>query len=826
MRPYIAVIADSFRAAFASRVLWVALATIYLFLIAASPIGYKEVFTTSFRWTDFSNGTRLKAMLARAINETNSPQSETSSEKSRETPAGRVARHLPSELQDNLRKVAEGQEVRIRLDIFADGLNSLYLNDQWYDPLVWTKTPRLKEQRDIEGLPEAELTEELRQRLARLRIEAALPGVFENRAARSIALTYAGFQFPAVFQFEKSQFKLILNLFVLRLIVDWLLGFVMIFLGILATASIIPDMLQPGSLHLLLSKPVSRPILFLAKFVGGCAFVLVCVSQLIFGIWLIAGIRLDIWNPRLLLCIPACVFLFSVFFSVSAVAGLKWRSPILSIGLANLFGAVCLITGLGASLSDNFVVDRDRITGLTLADQTVLASTRGGHLRRFNPLTKRWADLFPDDTGRNDRVMPPLTLPDSRVISARVRGGRMNVFGSGATPLLVIEDPKAGLPQPSLDMPTGTRELILGPNGELLALGSGELLIGTARSILADDPTPDRSKTDTKANPVDQTAIDSIGSWLPKLTKMMGGATEGFRSVLPPGLALQSPNSATFSPSGASLFVYSAGLLIRLDRQGEIGSENWIVAARAEIEPKGKTAWLRGLGNCLVLLRDKTEPRFLDRNLHFLDPPPSIAAKIESSTVRSAVSCEASILTVSTESDGLSEMGEGAIAIQSDDGLVQMLTLSEGGLLALEQLREVTQAEAINWDKKTSRLLIAHGVDQVSAWKPITQDSNTEAEANWERAETPSIKPLLQGWRLLDRYLVFPLRSLVPQTGELGETISALVSGENTLRLPFTPAEEDSVIVRYNIWRPVLTCGGFVVSMLILGCVYFSRSDF
>ena len=131
MRPYIAVIADSFRAAFSSRVLWVALATIYLFLIAASLIGYKEVFTTSFRWTDFSNGTRLKAMLARAINETNSPQSETSSEKSRETPAGRVARHLPSELQDNLRKVAEGQEVRIRLDIFADGLNSLYLNDQW-----------------------------------------------------------------------------------------------------------------------------------------------------------------------------------------------------------------------------------------------------------------------------------------------------------------------------------------------------------------------------------------------------------------------------------------------------------------------------------------------------------------------------------------------------------------------------------------------------------------------------------------------------------------------------------------------------------------------
>ncbi len=42
MRPYVAVIWDSFRAAFSSRVLWVAFIAIYVFLIAIAPIGYTK----------------------------------------------------------------------------------------------------------------------------------------------------------------------------------------------------------------------------------------------------------------------------------------------------------------------------------------------------------------------------------------------------------------------------------------------------------------------------------------------------------------------------------------------------------------------------------------------------------------------------------------------------------------------------------------------------------------------------------------------------------------------------------------------------------------
>lgn len=809
MRPYLAVIADSFRSAFASRVLWLALLAIYLFLAAIAPIGYHEVFTTSFRWPDFANGTRMKAMLARAIDEPVGPDV-------LETPAGRIARYLPDELQRNLRQVAAGQEVRIRLDILADGLNSLLDSDLWYDPTVWASAPRLRELRELEQLGEEELHDDLRRRLGRLRIEAALPGVFESRGSRSIALTYAGMPFPTIFQVEKSQFQMVLNHFVLRVIIDWVLGFIMIFLGILVTAAIIPDMLQPGSLHLLLSKPVSRPLLFLAKFVGGCAFVFVCVSQLILGLWLIAGLRLDVWNVRLLLCIPVCVFLFSVFYSVSAVAGLKWRSPILAIGLANLFGAGCLLIGFAATLSDSFIVERDRITGLTTTGETVLASTRGGHLRRFDRSNGRWVDLFPDDTGGSDRVIPPVTLSGGHVVTARVRGGRINLFGSGATPLLVIREGVDGPPEPSIELPAGTRELIPGRDGELLALNTGELLV--ANRSQWDGGSAENSDEPKRDEAPAQSAGAGFGDWLPKLVKMMGGASDGFQSVLPPRTSLLSPNSVALDPAGDRVFVFSGGKLLRLDRKpaGPDGTR-FDLTAQSEVQTNGKTARLRLLGETVVIFREDESPLFLNDLFEPIEVDPDVTAAIAELSIATAVACPGAF-------------GDAAvIAIQTRNG--QAWLLGDDGGLSLDRIRRVSAVEAMHWDRTTGRLWLAHQVDRLSAWQlsaDAAAGSDSADALSRLAAAGPAVvhRPTVSGWRLVERYLVTPLRTVTPQTGELGETIAAIVSGEDSLQMPLAAGDDVAATQRYNIWRPLLTCGGFVAVMLLLGSVYFSRTDF
>ena len=94
------------------------------------------------------------------------------------------------------------------------------------------------------------------------------------------------------------------------------LGQIAMMIAIVITSSMIPDMFQTGSLHLLLSKPLSRSLLYLSKYLGGCIFVALNISFLIVGLYFYSGIQLGIWNQGILWCIPLFIFAFMVFYSV------------------------------------------------------------------------------------------------------------------------------------------------------------------------------------------------------------------------------------------------------------------------------------------------------------------------------------------------------------------------------------------------------------------------------------------------------------------------------------------------------------------------------
>ncbi|MDB4749890.1 ABC transporter permease [Rubripirellula sp.] len=268
MKPYLAIIRDSFHAAISSRVLWIAFVAIWLVLAALAPFGYEEDLTAEFRGArDLADRSLLRGVLAQGLKD---PEMA-------ETAVGRLAAAMPEEIAKELTEVSEGGKATLRTSTYADALNECLDDESWYDKEAWAPTLRLAELRELDELPDEQLDESKRRRRARLRIEAAMPGVFATRSAKSISLTYAGFEFPAELAVDKTRFVGIINQFVVPLIIDWLLGFILIFLGILVTASMIPDMLQPGSLHLLLSKPVSRSMLLISKFIGGCAFVFLCV---------------------------------------------------------------------------------------------------------------------------------------------------------------------------------------------------------------------------------------------------------------------------------------------------------------------------------------------------------------------------------------------------------------------------------------------------------------------------------------------------------------------------------------------------------------------
>ncbi len=786
MRPYLAVIADSFSAALSSRILWVAFVAIWLLLACLAPIGYREDFTTQFRGQDFHNGTRMKAMLAQGLVDP----------KAKDEPIGRIAAALPDDLRRQLQRVGEGDEVRIRLSVLADALNELIDNPSWYDEQAWSPTLRLRELRDLEAAPEINLTKSLKRRRERLRIEAALPGVFETRSSRSIYLTYAGMDFPANLAVDKTQFQTLINQWVLPTIINWLLGFVLIFLGILVTASIVPDMLQPGSLHLLLSKPVSRSLLLLSKFIGGCAFVLLCVTQLVLGLYLVAGFRLDIWNVRLLWCIPVSVFLFSVFYSVSTFAGLRWRSPILAIGVTSIFGAICLVTGVIGGLFDGLVSRPEQLQHLAIAGDDLFASTRGGGLVRYDATSNRWKEIFESDAMGQDRIVPPLVINQGSIATARVRDGRFNPFGSGALDLLVLNETDNWTPEPSLRLPTATSWLYRAGDDHLLALNTGDLSIASQDDVLAaagkrDSPESNAAKDST-------TTVEN--TWLSKLTTMMGGTTEGFTSVLPERMAVTPPRGIAVDPNGDFLITFSRGRLTRLDRADRLG-QRWRETAARLLDGEASRRGVLAIEGNVVLLARAEEPIVL------ID-----AASLE--PIADEIDISQSMVPIAVVG-----MGDGAsFAFLGGDGRCRIIGPSKTDVGSDSSNYKIgdpfgpSDVEAIQLDPKNKKLYLAHHIDQVVAL--ATNDLTV----------TEQIRPRLSSWRWVDRMVISPLRMVIPQTGELGETIAATVSGKSAISINSNAEEEE--LVRYKIVRPIVSCAAFILVMLTLSCVYFATRDF
>ena len=391
MRPYVAVIVDSFREALASRVLWLVVLGIGLFLAALTPLGVRDEVTTQIKRFDVTSGQRLVSLL------------QTAAIMPRRTAAKAIVEGFPDELQQRLRETGRADTEKVRTQDAIDALNGLLANDAWYEAELWAETTRLRELRELEAVDETTLTDDQRRRRNRLRVEAALPGVFHPRSGDSVRLRYAVFDFPDAFVVTRSTFNEILNSVALPLIVNMLLGVLGVFVAILVTGSIIPEVFQPGSLQLLLSKPISRSLLFLAKFLGGCSFVTLNITFMVVGLWLIVGFRLHHWNHNLLLCIPLFVFLFMVYYSVSAVAGLIWRNAIVSIALTVVFWIACFLVNITNDLFDEFVAGPVTITQITRLGNDIVAATRKGDLQRFDRSKSDWQILLEAEFGRRIR---------------------------------------------------------------------------------------------------------------------------------------------------------------------------------------------------------------------------------------------------------------------------------------------------------------------------------------------------------------------------------------------------------------------------------------
>jgi len=107
-----------------------------------------------------------------------------------------------------------------------------------------------------------------------------------------------------------------------------LVGFIGILLAIVLTAALIPNMLEKGTLDLMLARPIGRTKPLLSKFVGGLWFVAILGTYAITGSWLALRVATGYGSAWVLIAIPAMVGAFAVLYSVSALVGVLTRSTL------------------------------------------------------------------------------------------------------------------------------------------------------------------------------------------------------------------------------------------------------------------------------------------------------------------------------------------------------------------------------------------------------------------------------------------------------------------------------------------------------------------
>ena len=114
-------------------------------------------------------------------------------------------------------------------------------------------------------------------------------------------------------------------------LINWIGAAIALLLSTIITAFFIPNMLRKGSVDLLIVKPISRTTLLLYKYIGGLTFMFLNTVVVVIGIWLVLGLRTNLWGTGFLFSIAVLTFQFAMYYAVSTLFAVLTRSPIVSI---------------------------------------------------------------------------------------------------------------------------------------------------------------------------------------------------------------------------------------------------------------------------------------------------------------------------------------------------------------------------------------------------------------------------------------------------------------------------------------------------------------
>jgi hypothetical protein len=465
---------DSFREAFASRVLWILLALTTLVLAAVAPIGLSEMPATQIRQNSILNLSGLVSkieMQGRAG--TPSPGKQIFS---------RWSDDLKTKLSTRNGEEAGDSSISLASDVL-DGLNKLLPDRTFYDAQAWSGIELNAETKTLVERSSDRLTDNEVKRRNRLLLEAAYPAEIASGKAQ-LSISYLVWPVNEISMSRKEAEPTIKG--IVAGIISFFVGTLGVLAAILVTAPIIPQTFEAGAIDLLLSKPVSRPLLFLTKFAGGCAFILLNAAYFILGLWLIVGLRFDIWSGRMLLCIPVFLFLFAIYYAVSSLAGVAWRNAVVSIVVTVLFWVACFAVGTTKNLMEQAWLNASRLVKLVPAGESLLGVTEQGQVQQWRTGEEKWEETFRTEqpsAGRGGPFLIPQQIISpvydsrgDRLLAVETRLGGRGFGGSGdfgRGPTMWIGSRTEGWTRRQGPVPpAGTTELFVDGQRDVLAVGT------------------------------------------------------------------------------------------------------------------------------------------------------------------------------------------------------------------------------------------------------------------------------------------------------------------------------------------------------------------
>ena len=550
-------------------------------------------------------------------------------------------------------------------------------------------------------------------------------------------------------------------------------------IAILVTAPIVPRMFEAGAIDLLLSKPVSRSLVFLSKFFGGCAFTLLNSGYLILGIWVIVGVRFGIWSDGLLLSIPVYLFLFVIYYSVSAFSGVMFRGAIMSVVMVFVFWALCFSVGFAKGTIEQLGLTGTRAQVITSAGPALLATNREGAMFVWDDAGGNWSEVFQPDKkpegfeamamraavgfpfvgpvydAKNDRILvinKPMPFPPGR------NSGR----------LLVGHGTDDWNREGGAVVPLRPRSLFLTSTGEILVVGPKGLY-----RFEGDASKKQRSfvvfgfdiSNRAEGGHFVEVGEEEAGRW-------------------------ETPFASTMDPQTGILFVYSDGQLIRLVANEQ---KKYAISGEVDLETND-AAVLAAAGNRLLIALSNGECRLLDattlKTLETLSP-------LGQHTPRSAqASPDGRYLVL------LNHQGELWVYDTKNGQSLSGGPVGDNDLLAV----------AFSGD---NQLLVA------DLFMRVTEYSLPHLK------KTRSFDPPLGTLQSVYHYGVLPIYTVFPKPGELNNVISRLFTEEDAAPTNNERRDElESDRIALDTWTPFVSNLAFLIVILTITCVYVARKDF